>query len=118
MDGQLSEEVKEARNQDLLAVVNAHAQAKHAALVGQRVEILCEGPSKTNPLRLSGRTPGNKIVVFEGHPRQVGQIFGVQRGSLQRLHAVRRMRRGRRASPAVVAGRSPCDRLRLNLSPL
>ena len=75
MDGQLSEEVKEARNQDLLSVVNAHAKAKHAALVGQRVEILCEGPSKTNPHRLTGRTPGNKIVVFEGHPRQIGQVF-------------------------------------------
>ncbi len=78
MDGQLSEEVKEARNQDLLSVVNAHAKAKHAALIGERVEILCEGPSKTNPLRLTGRTPGNKIVVFEGHPRQVGQVFEVQ----------------------------------------
>ena len=78
MDGQLSEEVKEARNQDLLAVVNAHAKAKHAALVGQRVEILCEGPSKTNPHRLTGRTPGNKIVVFEGRPRQIGQVFEVR----------------------------------------
>ncbi len=78
MDSQLSEEIKEARNQDLLSVVNAHAKAKHAALVGQRVEILCEGPSKTNLLRLTGRTLGNKIVVFEGNPRQIGQVFEVQ----------------------------------------
>ena len=75
LDGQLGEEVKEARNQDLLEVVNAHARRKHAELVGRRVEILCEGPSKTNALRLSGRTPTNKIVVFEGRPRHVGQIF-------------------------------------------
>ena len=75
MDGQLSEEIKEARNQDLLSVVNAHAKANHAALVGQRVEILCEGPSKTNPHRLTGRTPGNKIVVFEGRSRHIGQVF-------------------------------------------
>ncbi len=75
LDGQLSEEVKEARNQDLLEVVNAHARRKHAELVGRRVEILCEGPSKTNAQRLSGRTPTNKIVVFEGRPRHVGQIF-------------------------------------------
>ena len=78
LDGQLPEEVKEARNHDLLAVVNAHAKAKLAALVGRRVEILCEGPSKTNPRRLTGRTPENKIVVFEGRPRQVGQIFDVR----------------------------------------
>ena len=72
---QLSEEIKEARNQDLLTVVNAHAKAKHAALVGQRVAVLCEGPSKRNEARFTGRTPGNKIVVFEGRPRQVGQIL-------------------------------------------
>lgn len=78
LDGQLSEEVKEARNHDLLSVVNAHAKAKLTALVGQRVQILCEGPSKTNPRRLTGRTPENKIVVFEGHPRQIGQIFDVR----------------------------------------
>ena len=78
MADQVPEAVKEARNQDLLDVVNRHARAAHDALVGQEVEILCEGPSKTNPRRLTGRTPGNKIVVFEGHPRQVGQIFGVR----------------------------------------
>ncbi len=78
MDGQVSEEIKEARNQDLLEVVNAHARRKHAELVGQSVEILCEGPSKNNPLRLSGRTRANKIVVFEGGPRHVGQIFNLK----------------------------------------
>ena len=42
MDGQLSEEVKEARNHDLLSVVNAHAKAKLVALVGR---------ARGNPLR-------------------------------------------------------------------
>ena len=78
MPDQLPEEVKELRNKDLLEVVNAHARARHDALVGQRVEILCEGRSKTNPLRLSGRTPTNKIVVFEGGPEHVGRIFDVR----------------------------------------
>ncbi len=78
MADQVPEAIKEARNQDLLDVVNAHARAGHDALVGQQVEILCEGPSKTNPLRLSGRTPTNKIVVFEGRPRHVGRIFDVR----------------------------------------
>lgn len=77
MNGQLSEEVKEARNQDLLQVVNAAAQRKTEALVGGRVEILCEGPSKTNEERLTGRTRTNKIVVFEGEERHVGEIFDV-----------------------------------------
>jgi len=78
MEGQLDEAVKEARNQDLLDSVNAIARRKTDAFVGKKVEILCEGLSRNNPDRLSGRTRGNKIVVFEGAPRHVGQIFDVQ----------------------------------------
>lgn len=78
MQEQLSDEVKEARNQDLLTVVDAWAKAKGEALVGQRVEVLCEGPSKRNPERLSGRSPGNKVVIFEGGERFLGQVFEVQ----------------------------------------
>jgi tRNA-2-methylthio-N6-dimethylallyladenosine synthase len=70
--------VKEFRNQDLLAVINRHARAKLDAHVGQRVQILCEGLSKNNPNRLTGRTRTNKIVVFEGVPRHIGQIFDVR----------------------------------------
>jgi len=78
MEGQLDESVKEARNQDLLAVVDAAARRKHAELVGRNVEILCEGRSRTNPKRLTGRTRTNKIVVFEGNERHIGQIFDVR----------------------------------------
>ena len=77
MDGQVSEEIKEARNKDLLQVIGRHSHAKFEALVGRRVEILCEGPSKNNPARLTGRTRTNKVVVFEGEPRHIGQIFDV-----------------------------------------
>ena len=78
MEGQLPEELKEWRNKDLLDVVNRHVARHLQALVGQRVEILCEGASRNNPDRLSGRTRTNKIVVFEGAPRQIGQIFDVK----------------------------------------
>ncbi len=78
MQEQLPESVKEERNQDLLRVVDALAKAKGEALVGQRVEILCEGPSKTNAERLVGRSPGNKIVIIEGDAaRHTGQLFEV-----------------------------------------
>ncbi len=75
LPAQVDEATKEARNHDLLEVINAHARARHAALVGQDVEILCEGPSKNNPQRLSGRTRGNKIVVFTGESRLAGQLL-------------------------------------------
>ncbi len=75
---QVSERVKEERNQDLLATVNGYVKAQYATLVGSRVQILCEGPSKTDEDRLTGRTRENRIVVFEGNPeRHVGEIFDV-----------------------------------------
>lgn len=77
MQDQISEEVKEQRNQDLLSVVNARAKQLHLDHVGQTVEILVEGPSKTNANRLTGRTRGNKIVVFEGRSRHIGQLLDV-----------------------------------------
>jgi len=71
-------EVREERMQRLLAQVNEVAGRRYARLVGQRVEILVEGPSKRNPARLTGRTRCNKIVVFEGSPRHVGQVMDLR----------------------------------------
>ena len=79
MPGQLSETEKESRNQRLLAVVNRIAIAKNAALVGTRQQVLCEGPSKTNAARLAGRTPQNKIVIFEGDAQLLtGKLLDIQ----------------------------------------
>ena len=78
LPGQVSEAVKEARNQDLLAVVDDLARARNEAVVGATVQILCEGPSKTNPDRLMGRTRTNKIVIFDGDPSYVGRLFNVR----------------------------------------
>lgn len=75
---QLPESVKESRNQDVLRIIDRWAIAKGEALVGQRVEILCEGVSKTNEERLMGRTGGNKIVIFEGGERHIGEVFDVE----------------------------------------
>ena len=78
MDGQLPERVKEERNQALLAVVNELSVRKNNALVGTHQEVLCTGLSKTNKERLMGRTPQNKIVIFEGNEeRMTGEIFDV-----------------------------------------
>ena len=78
MAQQVNEEVKEARNRDLLKVVDAAAKRAGERLVGREVEILCEGPSKTNHLRLTGRTRSNKIVVFEGTENDIGQLIDLK----------------------------------------
>jgi tRNA-2-methylthio-N6-dimethylallyladenosine synthase len=77
MADQLPEDVKEARNQELLGVVDDLARRKGEELVGRRVEVLCEGPSKTNAEKLMGRSPGNKVVIFDGGDRHIGQVFEV-----------------------------------------
>jgi len=78
LEQQVPDAVKEARNRDLLELVNTWAKRRAEVFVGQEVEILCEGPSKTNPKRLMGRTRGNKIVVFEGNTRHIGQLMKVR----------------------------------------
>src|SRR6266446_9716384 len=78
MSDQIDESVKAERNQDLLQVVNESARRAGERLVGRDVEVLCEGPSKTNPARLMGRTRTNKIVVFEGNEELIGEIVHVQ----------------------------------------
>ena len=77
MPDQIDEAIKEARNRDLLGVVDASARRANEKLVGTRVEVLCEGPSKTNAARLMGRTRTNKVVVFEAGRDRIGEIFDV-----------------------------------------
>jgi len=78
MPNQIAEHVKEERNQDLLRIVNESTRRAGERLVGYNVEILCEGPSKTNPARLMGRTRTNKIVVFEGDEELGGKLVDVR----------------------------------------
>jgi tRNA-2-methylthio-N6-dimethylallyladenosine synthase len=78
MPEQIDEGVKAERNHDLLEVVNESARRAGQRVVGRDVEVLCEGPSKTNPARLMGRTRTNKIVVFEGGDDLVGEIVDVR----------------------------------------
>jgi tRNA-2-methylthio-N6-dimethylallyladenosine synthase len=78
MPDQVPEPVREERHQRLLALVNEIAGRRYEGLVGRRMQILVEGPSKRNPQRLTGRTRCNKIVVFEGDERHRGQLIDVQ----------------------------------------
>ncbi|HLA37266.1 MAG TPA: tRNA (N6-isopentenyl adenosine(37)-C2)-methylthiotransferase MiaB [Candidatus Brocadiales bacterium] len=59
-------ELKKERNQRLLDVQSRISLEENKKRVGQIVEVLVEGPSKSNKKRLTGRTPQNQIVVFEG----------------------------------------------------
>ena len=74
---QIPAAVIEERHARLLEAVNEIAGQKLRNLVGQRVPVLVEGPSRRNSARLEGRTRCNKIVVFEGSERHRAQLLDI-----------------------------------------
>ena len=89
--------MKRRRNNDLLAVQNEISEVDNLPLIGREMEVLVEGPSKSSrklarlrgrwkrlneasrcdPVQLTGRTHCDRIVVFDGNPRQIGQILPI-----------------------------------------
>ncbi len=58
------QEVKEARNQILLADLAQRSMAGNLAYVGKTVEVMVDGVSPRNPNRWAGKTSTAKTVVF------------------------------------------------------
>ena len=81
----IPDSVKTSRNVELLAVQNAISEEDNLQFLGRRVEVLVEGPSKRSirqneqgPFRqMTGRTPCDRIVVWDGNDRQAGQLLEV-----------------------------------------
>jgi tRNA-2-methylthio-N6-dimethylallyladenosine synthase len=76
MDGQVPEPVKKERIQRLVERVQHHAASRNAALRGSVQEVLVEGPSRTDPSVLRGRTRTNKAVNFPGEAA-AGELVSV-----------------------------------------
>src|SRR5881227_2141032 len=76
MDGQLSEGVKRERIERLIEVVQRGAEARNRERVGRVEEVLVEGPSRTDPDVLRGRTRRNTTVNFRGtaEPGELVQV--------------------------------------------
>ena len=65
-EGLVAHPVKVERMERLLEVVQRHARHRAERFVGRTLEVLVEGPSRTDPERLRGRTRHNKAVNFTG----------------------------------------------------
>jgi tRNA-2-methylthio-N6-dimethylallyladenosine synthase len=65
-DGLVPHEVKVERMERLVDAVQRHARERAQRFVGRTMEVLVEGPSRTDPQRLRGRTRHNKAVNFTG----------------------------------------------------
>jgi tRNA-2-methylthio-N6-dimethylallyladenosine synthase len=63
---QVPHETKVARMERLVEVVQRRATERAQRFVGRTVEVLVEGPSRTDPSRLRGRSRHNKVVNFGG----------------------------------------------------
>jgi tRNA-2-methylthio-N6-dimethylallyladenosine synthase len=73
---QIPDEVKEARNRELLDILEANSVRRNKLLEGTTQEVLIEGRDKKG-IRFMGRTRGNRIVHFEADDRLIGQLVPV-----------------------------------------
>ena len=74
---QVHDDVKRERMGRLVEVVQRRAAARNAARLGRVEEVLVEGPSRTDPALLRGRTRRNTTVNFTGNA-QPGQLVPVE----------------------------------------
>ena len=63
---QVPHEVKVERMERLVEVVQRRAHERAQRFVGRTVQVLVEGPSRTDPSRVRGRSRHNKVVNFAG----------------------------------------------------
>jgi tRNA-2-methylthio-N6-dimethylallyladenosine synthase len=77
MDGQLPHAVKRERMERLVDAVQRIATERSQRFVGRTMEVLVEGPSRTDPARLRGRIRHNKTVNFSGVGRP-GELVQVE----------------------------------------
>jgi tRNA-2-methylthio-N6-dimethylallyladenosine synthase len=77
MGEQVSHPVKRERMERLVELVQKRAAERAQRFVGREMEVLVEGPSRTDPTRLRGRTRHNKTVNFDGLA-EAGKLVNVE----------------------------------------
>ena len=77
MDDQVPDDIKRARMERLVDVVQKVAARRNEARVGLVEEVLVEGPSRTDPTLVRGRTRRNTTVNFVGSA-PVGALVPVE----------------------------------------
>jgi tRNA-2-methylthio-N6-dimethylallyladenosine synthase len=73
----VSVEEKKQRLYILQDRINQSAQRIARNMVNTEQRVLVEGPSKKNPMELSGRTENNRVVNFEGSPDMIGEFVDI-----------------------------------------
>jgi tRNA-2-methylthio-N6-dimethylallyladenosine synthase len=74
----VTEETKKQRLSLLQQRITQQALRIARNMVDTEQRVLVEGPSKKNPMELSGRTENNRVVNFEGSPKMIGNFVDVK----------------------------------------
>ncbi len=74
----ISDEVKSARNQELLAVLEKTSLRRNQSLLGTTQEVLVEAPAKRGEGMFLGRNRGHRKIIFPGDERLIGELVQVE----------------------------------------
>ncbi len=77
MECQITDAIKGERMNRLLETQNEIALEKNKPLENKILRVLCDGKSKNNENVYSGRTEGNKIVLFDGNESDTGKFVDI-----------------------------------------
>ena len=77
MECQTPDAIKGERMNRLLETQNEIALEKNKPLENKILRVLCDGKSKNNENVYSGRTEGNKIVLFDGNESDTGKFVDI-----------------------------------------
>lgn len=78
MEDQVPQELKKERLHKLMDVQNEISLEINEKMLGKTVEVLVEGPSKTDENVFTGHTRTNKIVLWPHQGEQVGDLVNVK----------------------------------------
>ncbi len=87
LEDQIPDDVKENRNQVLLEILRQNSLRRSSQLVGKVENVLVEGRDKTGQ-RFMGRTDGNRVAIFDGDPRLIGEVvpLKIERATVSTLY--------------------------------
>ena len=78
LEDDVPHEEKVSRMESLLEIQRGIGREQFESLVGKTLRVLVEGPGKTNPKRMSGRSEQNVIVDFDADHSLIGSFVDVR----------------------------------------
>lgn len=78
MENQVPQELKKERLHKLMDAQNEISLEINQSLLNKTVEVMVEGPSKTDPNVYTGHTRTNKIILWDHKDEQIGDLVKVK----------------------------------------